>query len=141
MVLASFNMNDNKILVNIANKNLSKEEVFHTSGAAKVQSGSDIGSGAHGISIEKRRAIEEQRKYTRNYQNSRIMSSTYALRKAQTYIPRTEGGRDALYGNKTNSKAQLGTIGNLPTKLGAASKPGTGQPLATLPNNPQLFSR
>lgn len=117
-----------KIVIDYANKDLKKEDVFHSSGYAQAQSGDSLGAaGGEGASFAARQAMEEQRKYIQGYRNAKIVNSFYGLQRAKAWKPKsasgqatgsnrysTEGGRYASEGEGGNraSAAYAGTGGN-----------------------------
>lgn len=113
----NWQVNDNKVLRDFAPK-VEKEEVFHTSGYATAQSGTTIGSGASGIDLAKRQAIESQRKFIRGYNNSRIMSGLYGVRRAITTTPRTAGGTGAVSGTTGVASGTAGETASIARTTG-----------------------
>jgi hypothetical protein len=100
---------NNKLAREFSVKHSNEAEVFHSSSFGQVQSGENIGTAAVAMTMDNRKSIEEQRKYVRKYNNSKIVNSTYGLRHAETYTPRTEGGARSLYGGtKTENGARTG---------------------------------
>lgn len=93
---------DNKLVRKFVMKSDKKEEFFHTSGYADAQNADHIGTASTGLTMEERKAIEDKRKFVQGYNNSKIFSSTFALRHAKKYTPRTEGGRNAIFGESHN---------------------------------------
>lgn len=80
-----------KIVIDYANKNLKKEEVFHSSSYAQAQSGGEFGAaGGEGASFAARRALDEQRKYIQGYRNAKIVNSFYGLQLAKAWKPKSE---------------------------------------------------
>lgn len=80
-----------KIVIDYANKNLKKEEVFHSSSYAQAQSGGEFGAaGGEGASFAARRALDEQRKYIQGYRNAKIVNSFYGLQRAKAWKPKSE---------------------------------------------------
>ncbi|MBQ6355207.1 hypothetical protein IJJ18_02195 [Candidatus Saccharibacteria bacterium] len=65
-----------------------KSKVFHTSGYAASQNGANFGA-ASTESFAERRSVDENRKFVRGYNNSRILSSAYGVERARKYVPRT----------------------------------------------------
>ena len=89
--------NDNRLVRDFATKNDKKDEFFHSSSYATAQNAGNIGTASTGLTMEERKAIEAKRKFVQKYNNSKIFESTFGLRHAKKYIPRTEGGQNALY--------------------------------------------
>lgn len=71
-----------KALLKYVMKNDKKQDIFHSSGYAKSQSGANFGA-AGADSFEERKNIEEQRKFIRGYRNSKIVNSFYGVKRAQ----------------------------------------------------------
>ena len=88
---------DNKLVREFAMKNDKKEEMFHSSSYGMAQNADNIGTASTGLTMAERQAIEEKRKFVQKYNNSKIFESTYSLRHAKKYVPRTEGGENALF--------------------------------------------
>lgn len=87
----------NKLIREFATKNDKKDEFFHSTTYASAQNAGNIGTSSTGLTMEERKAIEEKRKFVKKYNNSKIFESTYSLRHAKKYVPRTEGGENALF--------------------------------------------
>ena len=87
----------NKLVREFATKNDKKDEFFHSTTYASAQNGGNIGTSSTGLTMDERKAIEEKRKFVKKYNNSKIFESTYSLRHAKKYVPRTEGGENALF--------------------------------------------
>lgn len=87
---------DNRLMRKFTIKEDKREEFFHSSGYAQVQNGSGIGSGGVDMSLEARKALEEQRKYIKGYNNSKILQGAYGVQRAKTFVPRTGGGVGGL---------------------------------------------
>ena len=104
-------MASDKILMKYAMKNDKKEELFHSSGYAQVQSGAGMGSGASGIDVAKREAFDQQRKMIKGYHNSKLMQGVRGVEHARKFVPRTEGGAGALAGAGVGSSADSARIG------------------------------
>lgn len=102
---------DNKLVRNFATKNDKKEEFFHSSSYGMAQNAGNIGTASTGLTMEERKAIEAKRKFVQKYNNSKIFESTFALRHAKKFIPRTEGGENALY-DQTKTEADVERTAN-----------------------------
>ena len=114
---------DNKLVRNFAMKNDKKEEFFHSSGYGEAQNGGNIGTASTGLTMEERKAIEEKRKFVQKYNNSKIFSSTFNLRHAQKYTPRTEGGANSLINTRSHNRTDAtgDANGNVRTSYGRTS--------------------
>lgn len=113
---------DNKLVRTFVMKKDKKEEFFHTSGYADAQNAEHIGTASTGLTMEERKAIEDKRKFVQKYNNSKIFSSTFAIRHAKKYTPRTEGGANAIFGeshNRMNSEGDAN--GNVRIGFGRTS--------------------
>lgn len=72
-----------KIITRRLMKNDRKEDILHSSGYAKAQSGRGIGA-AGTDDFAARKALDSQRKYIQKYKNSRIMNNYYGPLRART---------------------------------------------------------
>jgi len=73
-------------------------DVMHTSAHAEAQNAGGFGSAA-GESFAQRRSVEEQRKFVRGYNNSKIIGGATVPERAKTYTPPTKTmGAPALGG-------------------------------------------
>lgn len=119
--------NDNKLVREFAMKNDKKSEIFHSNTYALAQNGNNIGTASTGMTMAERKAIEEKRKFVQKYNNSKIFESTFGLRHAKKFVPRTEGGKNALFdsssvertSNRTNTAGDAD--GNVRTSFGRTS--------------------
>jgi hypothetical protein len=125
--------NDNKLVREFAMKNDQKDEFFHSSSYGTAQNAGNIGTASTGMTMDERQAIEEKRKFVQKYNNSKIFESTYGLRHAKKYIPRTEGGENALFdmtaertSNRTNVSGDAD--GNVRTGFGRSAGEIGGRP-------------
>ena len=146
---------DNKLVREFATKNAKKDEFFHSSSYGTAQNAGNIGTASTGLTMEERKAIEAKRKFVQKYNNSKIFSSTFGIRHAKKFVPRTEGGENALYdqtiertANRTNTSGDAdgnvrqsygrsaGEIGGKPgeksgnsyTPFGTSSSPAPSKP-------------
>ena len=114
---------DNKFLRDFDVEKAEKSEIFHSNGAAKVGN-KGLGTMSVELTMAERKAIEEKRKLVQKYNNSKIFSSTWGLRHAKKYVPRTEGGANALYGSNLSKNEEGDASGNVRTNYGRT--PGNG---------------
>ena len=113
----------NKLVREFTLKNDKKDEYFHSTTYASAQNGGNIGTSSTGLTMDERKAIEEKRKFVKKYNNSKIFESTYSLRHAKKYVPRTEGGENALF----DSRAGYGrSAGSGPSQESVAEVVGIG---------------
>ena len=113
----------NKLVREFTLKNDKKDEYFHSTAYASAQNGGNIGTSSTGLTMDERKAIEEKRKFVKKYNNSKIFESTYSLRHAKKYVPRTEGGENALF----DSRAGYGrSAGSGPSQESVAEVVGIG---------------
>lgn len=83
-----------------------KEDVFHSSGYAKVQNGSNFGA-ASSESYQVRVNINQHRQKVQGYRDSEIMTGTRNRGiKTKTYTP-PEGGAGGDSGSRTASRAAM----------------------------------
>ena len=75
------NGSSNKILRDYVMKDDKKSEIFHSSGYAEAQSGEKIGTASSGLSMAKRKALEEKRQFVQKYNNSGMLSESFSNRK------------------------------------------------------------
>ena len=99
-------IDDNKLQRKFDVEKAEKSEIFHSNGAAEAQN-KGIGTASVGLTMAERKAIEEKRKFVQKYNNSKIFSSTYGLRHAKKYVPRTEGGANALFDSGSSLKQNV----------------------------------
>ncbi|MDO4759263.1 MAG: hypothetical protein Q4A30_00550 [Candidatus Saccharibacteria bacterium] len=85
-------MDKNRLARKFTMKDETREEIFHSSGYARAQSGGAMGAAGDGMTLELRKQIDERRKYIKKYNNARIMQGAYGVERAKTYVPRTRGG-------------------------------------------------
>jgi hypothetical protein len=116
----------NKLARKFAMKNDKKDEFFHSSAYGSSQNEGSIGTASTGLTMAERKAIEEKRKFVQKYNNSKIFESTYNLRHAKKFIPRTEGGENALFDNRQHNRENVfgDASGNVRTSYGRT--PGSG---------------
>ena len=101
-----------KIVIDYANKDLRKEDVFHSSGYAQAQSGDGLGAaGGEGASFAARQAIEEQRKYIQGYRNAKIVNSFYGLQRAKAWKPKSAGSGEMASAGGTAGTGRYSTEG------------------------------
>ena len=117
---------DNKLAREFAMKDDKKEEFFHSSSYGTAQNSGNIGTAGVSMTMEERKAIEAKRKFVQKYNNSKIFESTFGLRHAKKFTPRTEGGANALFdstaersGTRTNASGDA--EGNVRTSYGRTS--------------------
>lgn len=110
----------NKLAREFAMKNDQKNEFFHSSAYGTVQNEGSIGAASTGLTMEERKAIEEKRKFVKKYNNSKIFESTFNLRHAKKFIPRTEGGENALFDSRQHNRENVtgDANGNVRTSYG-----------------------
>lgn len=116
----------NKLAREFAMKNDKKDEFFHSSAYGSAQNEGSIGSASTGLTMDERKAIEEKRKFVQKYNNSKIFESTYNLRHAKKYVPRTEGGENALFDNRQHNRENVvgDANGNVRTSYGRTAGSG-----------------
>ena len=136
---------DNKLVREFAMKNDKKDEFFHSSSYGSAQNSGSIGTASTGMTMAERKAIEEKRKFVQKYNNSKIFESTYGLRHAKKYVPRTEGGKNALFdanvehtANRTNVTGDAN--GNVRTSYGRSAGEIGGKPGERMGNSYTPFS-
>ena len=98
---------DNKLVREFAMKNDKKDEFFHSTSYASAQNEGNIGVASTGLTMAERQAIEEKRKFVKKYNNSKIFESTFGLRHAKKYTPRTEGGQNALFDARSHNRENV----------------------------------
>ena len=116
----------NKLAREFAMKNDKKDEFFHSSAYGSSQNEGNIGTASTGLTMEERKAIEEQRKFVKKYNNSKIFESTFNLRHAKKFVPRTEGGENALFDNRQHNRENVigDANGNVRTSYGRTAGSG-----------------
>ena len=97
----------NKLVREFAMKHDEKKDFFHSSAYGTTQNEGNIGTASTGLTMDERKAIEEKRKFIQKYNNSKIFESTYSLRHAKKYVPRTEGGEKALFDNRQHNRENV----------------------------------
>ena len=125
--------NDNKLVRNFVTRNDKKDDFFHSSSYGTAQNSGSIGTASTGMTMAERQAIEEKRKYVQKYNNSKIFESTFGLRHARKYTPRTEGGENALFNISTERDATRTNVvgdadGNVRTSFGRSAGDIGGKP-------------
>lgn len=118
----------NKLVREFTLKNDKKDEYFHSTTYASAQNGGNIGTSSTGLTMDERKAIEEKRKFVKKYNNSKIFESTYSLRHAKKYVPRTEGGENALFDSRAGRTNESGDAsGNVKQYYGRSAGSGPSQ--------------
>lgn len=77
------NGSSDKLLVKYAMKNDKKEEIFHSSGYARSQSGANFGAAA-GDTLNTRNDLNTHRKYVKSYKDSRLTNEYLGFERAKS---------------------------------------------------------
>ena len=67
-------------------KNDQKEDIFHSSGYAKAQSGDSFGA-ASSITFDARKRLNDNREHIQGYDKSQIINESHPVARAKTYTP------------------------------------------------------
>lgn len=117
-----------KLLLKYAMKNDKKEDIFHSSGYAKSQSGSNFGAaGGSGETFSARRDIDAERKFIQGYKNSRITNEYLGVQRAKKLASTA-----IAKANSHNSSETANPMDIAMTRAKETSSNGMGQPSAGL---------
>lgn len=115
-------------------KGTKKADILHSSGYAKEQSGDNVGA-AGVASFAARSAVNEQRKYVREYRNARLLQGIRGLERAKTYVPRVEKASNAARGrgSLTQKSSDLSSVPENGASVVARAKMPMGPTIASCP--------
>ncbi|MBR2589096.1 hypothetical protein IKE84_02040 [Candidatus Saccharibacteria bacterium] len=117
-----------KLLLKYAMKNDKKEDIFHSSGYAKSQSGSNFGAaGGSGETFSARRDIDAERKFIQGYKNSRITNEYLGVQRAKKLA-----GTAIARVNSRNNSETANPMDIAMTRAKEASSGSMGKPSAGL---------
>lgn len=107
-------MRSMKLASDYAVKHTDKADFLHSSGYAKVQNGDNFGA-AGTASFEARKALNEQRKYVRQYSSSKIGNGRYSGLKPQVYRPEKDSiglkdAKDSIVSRDSKDTTNTGSI-------------------------------
>lgn len=120
-----------KLLVKYAMKDDKKEEIFHSSGYARSQSGDNLGAAAGGETFSTRHSINDDRKYIKGYGDSKLTNEYISRERlkanASTAISQINGNSGTA--NRTEDISPLDAATR---RANDAAKGTMGQPSAGL---------
>ncbi|MDO4967165.1 MAG: hypothetical protein Q4E70_00115 [Candidatus Saccharibacteria bacterium] len=108
------NNSSNKILRDYVMKDDKKSEIFHSSGYTEAQNGENIGTASTGLSMAKRKALEEKRQFVAKYNNSGMFSETFSNRKAKRFNPDVNKTGSNSFNNRDDrlDRVRINTTGD-----------------------------
>ena len=133
----TLNLSDNKLSRTYAEKNIHKEEFFHSSSYGVAQNSGNIGVSSGGMTMNERKAIEEKRKYVQKYSSSELLRASQNLSRPKTHtriFKRDSGaftgsdrhGRERLSDARVTSERSQGDVIGIGGKCADNVKPGAG---------------
>ena len=89
----NFAMNDQSLARSFSVRDEDRDDFFHSSGYAGAQNEGRIGAASHGMTVEERQELSENRKFVRGYENASLAAQVASARERN--ISMFERGRGA----------------------------------------------